>query len=89
MTPSSYRTATWSRAWRGWPASGNAVANEELSWFRAADKAAARDWIAVAAGRRDRVDLGTPAPLSTHDFASPLHRWRRNYIFPNVHYSRS
>jgi hypothetical protein len=51
--------------------SGNAVAHEELSWFRAANKAAARDWIAVAAGRRDRVDLGAPAPLLTHDLALP------------------
>lgn len=59
---------------------GNAVAHAELSWFRSADKAAARDWIAVAAGRLDRVDLGAPAPLQTHDFAFHLKRWRRNYI---------
>lgn len=60
--------------------SGNAVANEELSWFRAADKAAARDWIALAAGRRDRVHLGSPSPLKAYNFAFPLHRWRRNYV---------
>ncbi len=60
--------------------SGNAVAHEELSWFRAADKAAAHDWIAAAAGRLARVDLGAPAPLQSHDFAFPLRRQRRNYV---------
>jgi len=60
--------------------SGNLIAQEELSWFRAADKAAARDWVAVAAGRQVRVDLGGPAPRQNYDFAFPLKRWRRNYI---------
>lgn len=59
---------------------GALAAHEELSWFRAADQAAARDWIAVAAGRKARVDLGQPAPRGDHDFALPLKRWRRNYV---------
>lgn len=60
--------------------SGNAVANEELAWFRAADRAAARDWIAVASGRLSRVDLGHPPSTKACDFALPLRRWRRNYV---------
>lgn len=60
--------------------SGNQVAHEELAWFRAADKAAARDWIAVAAGQRACVDLGAPAEQGNQDFALPLRRWRRNYV---------
>jgi hypothetical protein len=65
--------------------SGNARARDELGWFRAADRGAAREWVALAAGRRDRVDLGGPAdpppadppPL---DFVKDLGRWRRNYV---------
>lgn len=60
--------------------SGNAAANEESAWFRAADKAAAREWIAVAAGRLGRVNLGTASSTKTYDFAFPLIRWRRNYV---------
>lgn len=60
--------------------SGNAVARDELSWFRAADRGAARDWVALAAGHQDRVNLGGPAPVTDLDFAKPLARWRRNYV---------
>lgn len=60
--------------------SGNDTAREEFSWFRAADRGDARQWVALAAGRRSRVDLGKPDPLTDHDFAKPLIRWRRNYV---------
>lgn len=60
--------------------SGNSRAREELGWFRAADRGAARDWVALAAGRQARVDLGGPTKAPPHDFAKVLGRWRRNYI---------
>lgn len=60
--------------------SGNTVANEELAWFRAADNAAAHDWIAVASGRMRQVDLGPASSAETYDFAFPLRRWQRNYV---------
>lgn len=59
---------------------GNEVAREELAWFRAADNAAAREWIGLAMGQRSRVDLGDPPDQVAHDFASPPPRWRRNYV---------
>lgn len=59
---------------------GNDIAREELSWFRAADRGAAGDWVALAAGQKPRVDLGEPAALSALDFEKPILRWRRNYV---------
>ncbi|HKR92193.1 hypothetical protein [Novosphingobium sp.] len=59
---------------------GNASAQAELSWFRAADRGAAVKWIDVALGRATKVDLGPVAEPETHDLAKPLMRWRRNYI---------
>lgn len=61
-------------------AAGNLAAREELAWFRAADRAAALDWVALAAGRISRVTLGAPAPLTDLDFERPIARWRRNYV---------
>ncbi|MBJ7408807.1 MAG: hypothetical protein JHD15_00350 [Phenylobacterium sp.] len=60
--------------------SGNSVAREELSWFRAADRGAALDWVALATGKKDRVILGEAAAQSDHDFEKPILRWRRNYV---------
>jgi hypothetical protein len=61
--------------------SGNAVAREELAWFRAADRGgAAGEWVALAAGQKQRLDLGGPCPLSDLDFAKPIGRWRRNHV---------
>jgi len=59
---------------------GNRAAQEELAWFRAADRAAALEWVALAAGRISRVKLGAPAPLTKLDFEKPIARWRRNYV---------
>lgn len=60
--------------------SGNSIARKELAWFRAADRGAMLDWVALAAGQKDRVALGDPANLSDLDFEKPLMRWRRNYV---------
>lgn len=60
--------------------SGNAAAQEELAWFRAADRGDAKPWIALAVGRQSRVELGAPAALESYDLAKPLGRWRRNYV---------
>ena len=59
---------------------GNDAAHEELAWFRAADRGAARAWIDLAMGRRAQVDLGAPEVRTGDDLAYPLKRWRRNYI---------
>lgn len=60
---------------------GNAAAREELGWFRAADKGGrAREWIDLAMGRREKVELGEADPPELADLAFPLRRWRRNYI---------
>jgi hypothetical protein len=59
---------------------GNAVALEELSWFRAADHGQALAWIDLAQGRIDRLPIATPEPAVERDLAYPLRRWRRNYV---------
>ncbi len=59
---------------------GNASAQGELSWFRAADRGAATKWIDIAMRRCHKIDLGPIAPLEPHDLVRPLKRWRRNYI---------
>ena len=60
--------------------SGNSIARKELAWFRAADRGAVLDRVALAAGQKDRVALGDPATLSDLDFEKPLMRWRRNCV---------
>lgn len=60
---------------------GNAIANEELAWFRSADNADPYLWLELAFGIKDRLDPALPlGELESHDLAFPLRRWRRNYI---------
>ena len=59
---------------------GDAVAHEKLAWFRTADRNASRQWLDLAMGRRQLVDLGRQAALSAENLAFPLRRFRRNYI---------
>jgi hypothetical protein len=59
---------------------GNAVALEELSWFRAADHGQAKAWIDLTQGRVNRLPIAMPRPEKKRDLAFPLNRWRRNYI---------
>jgi hypothetical protein len=58
---------------------GNAVANEELRWFRAADHGQAWGWIDIAMGRQDRLPSVIPGEPTALDLAAPIHRWRCNY----------
>lgn len=58
---------------------GNALANEELQWFRAADHGQAEAWIHIALGHSNKltkIEVGSP---TDYDLAAPLSRWRRNY----------
>lgn len=57
---------------------GNAIANEELRWFRAADHGQARAWIDLALERTDRLTAIKPGPPTDFDLAAPLHRYRCN-----------
>lgn len=59
---------------------GNAIAQEELAWFRAANHGQAQAWVDLAQGRATRLPVATPAPREDKDLAFPLHRWNRNYI---------
>lgn len=59
---------------------GNAIALEELSWFRAADHGQAMAWIDLAQGRIERLPIAVPKPEAERDLAFPLNRWRRNYV---------
>jgi hypothetical protein len=59
---------------------GNAIALEELSWFRAADHGQAMAWIDLAQGRVGRLPIAIPKPQAERDLAYPLNRWRRNYV---------
>ena len=60
---------------------GNAISNEELAWLRQADNADARVKMDVALRRTSRlVGLAAPPSVGDLDLATPLHRWRRNYI---------
>jgi hypothetical protein len=58
---------------------GNASANEELRWFRAADHGQAKAWIQLALDRSDRLATIEPGPPTDLDLAEPIHRWRCNY----------
>ena len=61
--------------------SGNAEAEEELGWFRAADNAPPQDMLNVALRRVDGVSRTySPLPVQLQDMAHPLLRWNRNYI---------
>lgn len=60
--------------------SGNPTALEELSWFRAADRGAAHEWIDLSQGYVSHVKLGASEPPPSQDLAFPLKRWRRNYV---------
>jgi len=59
---------------------GNAIAFDELAWFRAADHGQAQAWIDIAQGRAERLPIAKPAELESRNLAFPLHRWKRNYI---------
>lgn len=59
---------------------GDLAAQGELSWFRAADRGAAKKWIDVAMRRATTVDLGKVAPVEMLELSTPLNRWNRNYI---------
>lgn len=59
---------------------GNDEANRELAWFRASDDAQALAWVDISRGRAETLGLLNPAPLTNHDLAAPLNRWKRNYI---------
>jgi hypothetical protein len=60
---------------------GNAVANEELAWFRVGDNGDALTWFDYAMGKIDRIPPSAEKPIySSLDLAFPLRRWRRNYI---------
>lgn len=60
---------------------GNASADEELGWFRAADNAPPQDVLNVALGRTNRVSRTyVPVAASGLNLELPLKRWNRNYI---------
>lgn len=60
---------------------GNDVAYEELAWFRAADNPRPHDWLSVALGRADRMNIQiSPPEVSGRNLAGPLDRWKKNYI---------
>ena len=60
---------------------GNDVALEELAWFRAADDPRPHDWLNVALGRSDRMNIQiSPAEVRSRNLAGPLDRWKKNYI---------
>lgn len=60
---------------------GNAEAEHELGWFRAADNAPPQDMLNVALGRCDGVSRTyEPLMVQLQDMAKPIKRWNRNYI---------
>ncbi|MFP1133072.1 hypothetical protein [Asticcacaulis sp. W401b] len=60
---------------------GNAIANEELSWFRAADRGEfAHEWVDIAMGRRTQLSNAYPDDIGNLDLAFPLKRWQKNYV---------
>lgn len=60
---------------------GNAIAEQELGWFRTADNAPPQDILNVALGRCDGVTRSyTPSLVNLPNMAMPLKRWNRNYI---------
>lgn len=58
---------------------GNAAANEELRWFRLADRAQAHAWIELAMGRASRLPRRRLGKKTNHDLERALYRWQRNY----------
>lgn len=62
-------------------AKGNGAAYEELAWFRMADDPRPHDWLDVALGRADRMNIQMTLPEVTRgNLAGRLNRWKRNYI---------
>lgn len=59
---------------------GNEAAHDELGWFRAADRGAARKWIDMATQRALSLDVGPAALAETHDLKEPPGRWVRNHV---------
>jgi len=60
---------------------GNAEAEQELGWFRAADNAPPQDMLNVALGRCDGVSRTyASCAVQMPDMAKALKRWNRNYI---------
>jgi len=60
---------------------GNAAAHEELTWFRAADQPRPSEWLSVALGRADRMNIQMTLPeVVSSNLAGRLNRWKRNYI---------
>ncbi|WP_354065372.1 hypothetical protein [Devosia sp. 2618] len=59
---------------------GNEEAQEELTWFRAADEYQVQAWIDMAMGRIDRLPLSSPSAKEELNLAKPLKRWRCNYL---------
>lgn len=60
--------------------SGNTIANQELTYFRGADRSQAEGWIELAMGRIPRLPSFQAGAHSDFDLAQPLNRWRRNYL---------
>lgn len=60
--------------------SGNAIANQELSFFRGADRGQAETWVELAMGRIPRLPSFLAGARSDLNLARPLDRWRRNYL---------
>ncbi|MCH4089625.1 hypothetical protein [Acetobacter sp.] len=59
----------------------NRAAQEELCWFRTADKGGmAQSWIDLAVGRCSGIALGDAAPVENIDLSTPIRRWCRNYV---------
>lgn len=57
------------------------VAEDELSWFKAADNHPAPDWLDFALARTDGVVLpGNHPGIKAPKLVTPLHRWRCNYV---------
>lgn len=60
---------------------GNQPAQQELRWFRAADKARPMDWVAVATGEKKSLKIDpTVNAVENLNLSKPLIRWNRNYI---------
>lgn len=62
------------------PYQGNEAAHEELRLFHAADNSDPDLWIAVSLGRLNCIPSLAVSEVDMVDLASPLRRWRMNYI---------
>jgi hypothetical protein len=58
---------------------GDQVANDELRWFRAAEREQASAWIDIALGRANHLKTIALGPTTELELARPLHRYRCNY----------